>query len=678
VTLSQRLSHSAAAREVAVIALLAALNAYVALDLFRTEYLARMESIEAAYIGISRYILEHGFNLDWFPLWYGGIPFQNTYPPLLHLTVAITAWLLGISPAHAHHVMGALFYCAGPVFLYWMAKRLSGDWRVGAGAGLVYTLIAPSAFLSPNVRGWSGIWEPARFMPVVKYGDSPHMASVALIPLAILGIHWALEKRSPARLYLAALACAAVVLTNWLGAFGLALAVISYLLARAAADRWDPVAVLKVGAIALLAYGCAFPWIPPSTIVRIQHNAQYTIGKYPLSWGHLIYVAPALIAAGLAWWVLRRYRVSILAGFGLFFAFFSSFLVMAADYLNLSLMPQPLRYHHEMDLAWSVVLVCVAATLLRRMDRRVLQSALILLLLLAVVQTRNNRRAARGVVGPIDIHSTIEYQVAAWLQQHIPGARVFATGSIQFWLNAFADNPQVGGGFGQGIVNTQTPVVHFGVPWTIGDGADTVVWLKVYGVSAVIVSGKGGRDAYTGDWRDPEKLRGVLDEVFRDGGDVVYRVPRRSESLAHVIRAEDVAARSPVNNEDLEPVGALVRALDDAALPTAAMECARPGDCTIRADLQTGQVVYVQVTYHKGWNAYVRGERRRIERDGLGQMTVHPDCTGACEIRLIYDGGMEMKLAKAASLGCNAIGLLWIGLSSVRWARRRASIRQQF
>ena len=48
--------------------------------------------------------------------------------------------------------------------------------------------------------------------------------------------------------------------------------------------------------------------------------------------------------------------------------------------------------------------------------------------------------------------------------------RIFLTGSTQFWLNAFADSSQVGGGFGQGIVNDEIPVVHYGIPWMIGDG----------------------------------------------------------------------------------------------------------------------------------------------------------------------------------------------------------------
>ena len=107
--------------------LLLALNFYIAKDLFSLEYSQFMGSIEAAYISISRYMIENWRDLTWFPLWYGGIPFQNTYPPLLHAVVALAAVLFRISPAHAHHIVTAIFYCLGPVALYALALRLTGS-----------------------------------------------------------------------------------------------------------------------------------------------------------------------------------------------------------------------------------------------------------------------------------------------------------------------------------------------------------------------------------------------------------------------------------------------------------------------------------------------------------------------------------------------------------------------
>jgi hypothetical protein len=52
-------------------------------DRAATEYLRETGSIEAAYIGISRYMLADWRDYSWRPVWYPGIPAQNTYPPPL-------------------------------------------------------------------------------------------------------------------------------------------------------------------------------------------------------------------------------------------------------------------------------------------------------------------------------------------------------------------------------------------------------------------------------------------------------------------------------------------------------------------------------------------------------------------------------------------------------------------
>jgi hypothetical protein len=655
-------------REAGVIGVLLGLNAYIALDLFRTEYLSHMESIDAAYIGISRYILEHGFGLGWFPLWYCGIPFQNTYPPLLHALVAGVAYLLNASPALAHHATVAAFYCLGPVFVYLVARALSQDWRVGAAAAVVYSLVSPSALFAPAVGSWAEFRDPVRFLSVIHFGDGPHVASVALAPLALLAVHWMLRGKGLARTYVAALACASVVLTNWLGAFALAMGVVAYLLARWAVNGVELRDAFQVAGIAALGYAVAMPWIPPSTIARIQHNAQYVIGKFPLSWKHLMYASPVLLAAFGLWWVFRKTRASMLIGFGGFFCLFAGALLLAFDYFGISLMPQPNRYHHELDLGLCLLAIGSGAAIVKRLEGRYAAAIVVVLLALVAIQTKQVRRRARVTVGPAEITKTVEYRMATWLRDHIGDRRVFISGSTQFWLNAFADVPQVGGGFGQGITNDQIPVIHFGIPWTEGDGANTAIWLKLYGAAAVVVAQQGSRDAYPQVWRDGSKFDGILEEIFRDGGDVVYRLPLRSDALAHVIRQEQVVRRSPFNNHDFEPVRELVTGLDDPSLPVAAMDCASPGDCTIRAHVLKGQVVFVQISHHAGWRAYAGGERRSIRRDGLGLMVVDPGCDGACEVRLIYDGGLEMTVSKTIAVVANGFGLVVVLLASRRLA----------
>src|SRR5258708_38711482 len=68
-----------------------AINVYFTRELFTLEYSQYMGSIEAAFISISQYMLDNWRDLTWFPLWYGGIPFQHSYPPLVHAIVDVTA-----------------------------------------------------------------------------------------------------------------------------------------------------------------------------------------------------------------------------------------------------------------------------------------------------------------------------------------------------------------------------------------------------------------------------------------------------------------------------------------------------------------------------------------------------------------------------------------------------------
>src|SRR5579859_1873612 len=68
-----------------------AVNAIVCSRLFFLNYSVRMDSIEGAYMSISAYVARHWSDHAWFPLWYGGMPFEHVYQPGLHVTVAMLA-----------------------------------------------------------------------------------------------------------------------------------------------------------------------------------------------------------------------------------------------------------------------------------------------------------------------------------------------------------------------------------------------------------------------------------------------------------------------------------------------------------------------------------------------------------------------------------------------------------
>jgi len=91
-------------------------------------------------------------------------------------------------------------------------------------------------------------------------------------------------------------------------------------------------------------------------------------------------------------------------------------------------------------------------------------------------------------------------------------------------------------------------------------------------------------------------------------------------------------------------------------------------DATIQARLSKGQVVSVQLSYTKGWHATIGGQPREVMGDAIGLLAIRPRCEGDCVIRLTYDGGTEMRVARIASW--SMAGLLLFGVVLAEWKRR--------
>jgi hypothetical protein len=641
------------------------INAVLMWRLFRIPYTQYMGSIEAAYVGLARYIVAHFPHLAWFPLWYGGIPYPDTYPPLLHFTVAGVAAAARISPALAYHIVTAVVYALGPVTVFWAA------WRLGAGrvpawlAGLGYSLVSPTCFLVREVRAGSGGWFGARRLTtLLPNGEGPHLTSLMFLPLAIALLHVALTKRRPVYYVLAGLALAATVLSNWIGAFALALGAGAYLFAGFAARpvrQW-----LTAAGLACYAYLIALPFVAPSIVATIRANAPLVGVRFESGPTHLAIVA--VFAAGflVLAWAMRHAPLAAPARFGILFFYATAFIALAGYWVNFSLLPQPQRYHLEMDLAFWLAMALIAGPAYARLPRRVVLIVVCALALAAVPIWIYQLHRTRGMEKPIDIQSTAEYRVSHWLGDHLPGRRVFAPGTIGFWMNAFSDTPMMTGGFDNGERNVLLQDIifqeYFGDSLEVGLG-----WLKAFGVDAVV-----GGDPTSGEvyhpYAHPEKWHS-LPVLWRDQTEVVYAVPRGSCSLAHAVRAADLVRETPAAYE-LKAVRSYLAALDDPALPPADFRWTGTGSARIEANLRPEHLLSVQVTFDEGWHASVNGAPRRIWSDKLGQIVVEPRCDGACTVDLDYDGGTEMRLARPASVLALVSGGVWIVLGRIRWRKR--------
>jgi hypothetical protein len=638
-----------------------ALNAFMIWPLFGVEYLRHLFSIEGTFIAIARAILEHRAWGTWWPWWGAGMPFEYTYLPGLPAATALVSRITGWSAAGSYHWVTALAYCLGPVMVFLLVWRMSSRWVPAAIAGLAFSLVSPATLLVPIVRqDAGGIASPQRLRALVYYGGGPEVATLALVSLAILLFHAALGKRRAWLYALAGASAAAVALTNAFGAAFLVLALAC--LAVAYRARLGPLC-----AVGVLAYLCVCRWLPPSLVRVAARGSQTAGGDYRWSPGSLlaIGIVAALFAAAV--YLSRNWREPHLRFFLLLGVLLTS--IVLGSVFSLNALPQPLRYHLEMEIPLCA-LAAFAAERLWRMSPRAGKVAIAgAAALVAVSQTVNYRQFAYDLIlPPANLSEAVERRIPQRMQQLFGDERVMVSGSPALWANVFADLHQLAGAHDQ--FNPNASLLAAGIPQYGGldaarlDGARYALWLKAFGVHGINVPGPASREPYKPFRHNPDLFEGVLPVAARDGDDTIYRVPQRHPGLARVVPADALVRRPPVSPEDTVEVERYVAALEDPSLAAA-----RWVGNGVHARLQTGQVVSVAITYHPGWRATLRGVPQRTYSDGLGLLVVAPDCRGECDVQLEYDGGSEAVWTKWLSLaGWLAAGAWLIGAAARRAA----------
>jgi hypothetical protein len=286
----------------------------------------------------------------------------------------------------------------------------------------------------------------------VGYGEGPHIIALTLIPLAIIALRAALRRRSYSRAWIAAIAVAVVPLTNWIGAAALAVTVLAMLLALPGGRL--PYTFAKAAVVGGLAYALASPWLPPSSIVDIQRNAQLVVGHYPMAGSQFLYDGLLLAVVAGVWVLFRKLRVSEILRFSTLYLLLMGGITFSGPWFGTYAVPQPERYHLEMEMGVVLFVVFAFAALCRRLPGGLRLTVGLAVFALLITQTTNARAFALRQIQPVEIQKTVEYEIARWFSDNLPGRRVFVEGSTRFWLNVFSDNPQIGGATDQAIVNT--------------------------------------------------------------------------------------------------------------------------------------------------------------------------------------------------------------------------------
>lgn len=611
------------------------------------------------------------------------MPFNTVYQPGFHLTVALLATVAHWQIPVAYHMLTALAYALGPVALFVLCAE-AGDSRAFAlVAAFIYSLYSPLALLAPAIRtDAGGYFNPRRLQVLIKYGEGPHITSLALLPIAIFLIHRAVTDGRRYAAVIAPLIIAAIALTNWPGSVGLSFAIVSYIVSRIGSQ--PPLHWSRLVAICTCAYAIVSPWIPPSTILSVVRNAQesdYMTFGYAQVFGWLAVLLLVMIGH------FRTRSVRPWTRFFIYFFIISGSVAFGNLWFHLQLLPQAHRFQLEVEMALAGV---VSRALCTGFNRLTVRSMRWLLLTgfsaLCLFQLRNDIQYARTQISSLSIEKRVEYRMANAFKQLEGHKRVFAPGNVSLWMNLFTNVPQVAGCCDQGIPTMEHRIAPFviysGLNAGPNDTAVSILWLQAYGANAVGVTGRRSTEPIK-PFANPEKFDGVLPELWRDAdGDVIYEVPQFSASLAHVINRSDIIYRAPINGLDTNPLKPYVKAIESRNYPRSPFTWINAHEARVEATFNAGQVLSVQITYDPRWRARINGLVRAVRADPLGMIVIEPECTGKCVIDLSFEPKRDwLRITQISAILVGVIFLFnerlrrwWCRLGSVAglvWLRQR-------
>jgi hypothetical protein len=247
----------------------------------------------------------------------------------------------------------------------------------------------------------------------------------------------------------------------------------------------------------------------------------------------------------------------------------------------------------------------------------------------------------------IPSEQTVEYKLANWLEGRAPRGRVLLTGGMRYRVATHVDLYRVGGTFETGLQN-RAPV-HM-AHWIRTGGAsppgrhvaDSLLMLRALGVEYVVIHDPASREFYR-DYRNPGMFEGVLEKVYAEQGDCIYRVPFRG--YAHLIRPKE-APEWWVPDK----LPAYVAGIEDPGRPQLETRWTGTGSLEIRGPVPAGYGVALKVTCDPGWEATQDGAPVALGKDGLGFIQIRARTSEAAHIVLRYRGTGEQKLAGAVSL----------------------------
>ena len=643
-------------------------NAALNGPLFQPGEMPYRDSIEGGYASMVRFFADHPNPWGWNPTQYCGLPAQFTYLPGLPYLASALVWAVpSLEPEQAYRILTATLACLGPVALFFLVLYFTKDWRWALAAALAFTLFSPAYGLIRTIEKDRGIVQlPWRIQVLAKYGEGPHNAGLTLLPLAIVALWAAAVGRKYWQILVAAVLLAAVALTNWVAALALAFCCVTLLMTLAVGKgaRERLLAVLAAGALAWL---LACFWLTPSFVKTVAFNWPTDAFNYHLQFKQVLLLAGLANGLVLIRTAFLRFHGQPYLCFVTLTVFGFGWVVLFYYDYGIPTIPESRRYALEFEMFLLLALLEWFRLVLRhpyRMLRNCAIASAVVLLLAGAGQALRYITQGYEKWRPVPKEQTVEYRLACQLAQRRPEGRIFASGGLRYRINAWFDLPQVGGTFESGLRN-RIPV-HFGYQIRTGsgsqpgrDGQDAILQLKALGGEYVVVHGPKSKEHYR-DFRNPAKFEGLLESVYRDQDDMIYRLPY--SSLAHLVHPEELPEHPPIQGY-LQFLQAYVTAIDDPARPKLKTTWRDVGRLDIQGPVPANMLLSVQVSHDAGWTASQDGRPLPIEKDSLGFIVLRPHPAAPTRIELNYRGTGEQRvmavLSLAAWLGALAGLLLW-------------------
>ncbi len=647
------------------------LNIFLVLPLFKGEFTQSMGSIEAAYISDARWVFENIKDLSWNPLWYLGFPFHLSYAPVFPFFIALFHFILkSISIPHFYRILTAVFYCIGPISLYFFVRYLTKKTFPALVSVLVYTLPTLSLLFLPGLKGEMVVsgFVPWQLLVLAKYGEGPHIASLSLVPLVALLFLKVLRKPSFKKYLLVAILSSFILLINILSFFSLLLMLSIVLFSEMVLEK--PAFKFKSAfSIFLLTLGLSAFWYNLSFFKMIflfekgGSLIQNLLSLFPFA----IIMIPIFVVFSLFVFEKKPKLQPLFIGFFWFLTFF--IIIGSWFYFERIYFPQPNRFIPELNLAISLLIGLAFSSILSiiRKYTKVL-SILFAVVIIAVLIFLNFqfKEDSWKITSPNpDINSTPEYRISKWLSENTDGKRVYTTGSICFWLNVFSDTPQVRGGADGASYSKWWAHATYQINTSENapKGEEEVItlnWLKAINVSYAVVNFPHSKEIFH-DYKNPDKFEEIegLEEVYNEKGDVIYKVPLENPSLVQIVDKEKFDnLKSIYNAVDVDNLQDYVDYIEDSGFDQSKINLVKKKNTKyeISADLEENEAIALQISYNPVWKAYVNGKRVKIQKDVIDFMFIEPEEKGEVEIILKFGRTWDVWLGYFITL----ITLLYI------------------